>query len=202
MELHVTAPDEAAFTEIERKWLVDPDLSTQVTVKSFCRVFNYYVKSDALPTELRLRKLIRFADTHHDLRSIGDVACSDRHFYIDFKSSKPGIERMETSISVNLPEWHSVLSMHADCLGLVVKDCYRIDLGNGQTLELYKFLNRDTFWMAEVELQEASDKVDLPDWLNVSKEVTDDPSYYGYNLALPISYEQVVKFTEDNRPLA
>jgi len=51
--------------------------------------------------------------------------------------------------------------------------------------EIDEFLDRDGLWLAEVELRDVDQVVDIPRWLSVvmDREVTDDPSYTNHALA-------------------
>src|SRR5678815_2234594 len=53
------------------------------------------------------------------------------------------------------------------------------------TWEIDEFLDRDGLWLAEVELRDVDQVVDIPRWLSVvmDREVTDDPSYTNHALA-------------------
>jgi CYTH domain-containing protein len=51
--------------------------------------------------------------------------------------------------------------------------------------EIDEFLDRSGLWLAEVELQSAHQRVELPDWLQlvVEREVTDERQYTNHALA-------------------
>jgi adenylate cyclase len=53
------------------------------------------------------------------------------------------------------------------------------------TWEIDEFLDRDGLWLAEVELRDVDQVVDIPRWLSavMDREVTDDPGYTNHALA-------------------
>jgi adenylate cyclase len=53
------------------------------------------------------------------------------------------------------------------------------------TWEIDEFLDRDGLWLAEVELNQVDQLVDIPPWLrdDMDREVTDDPRYTNHALA-------------------
>lgn len=57
--------------------------------------------------------------------------------------------------------------------------------GDGVTWEIDEFLDRPSFWLAEVELDHAGHEVAIPDWLApyVVREVTEDGEYTNHALA-------------------
>ncbi len=68
---------------------------------------------------------------------------------------------------------------------VVEKDRYRIKIGN-LVWEVDNFLSdrHQGLYIAEVELESRGQKIHIPDWLDVEKEVTNDPRYYNKNLAV------------------
>jgi CYTH domain-containing protein len=57
----------------------------------------------------------------------------------------------------------------------------------GRVLEIDEFSSPRQFWMLEVELPGTDDlhaPLDLPPWVRVTTEVTGDPAYANWNLAL------------------
>jgi CYTH domain-containing protein len=68
--------------------------------------------------------------------------------------------------------------------GVVLKDRYCF-LYEGQYFELDDFLPmKRNICMLEVELSDEAAEVRLPPWINVIKEVTDDPAYSNREIAL------------------
>lgn len=174
--------------EIERKWLLDKVDYIPADIKRCYRTYNFYVKNDT-GVELRLRKMARYGNEEFTSPVSGENL--GRYFFLDFKSERQGCSRLETCLSLRMSEWYSILVMHQDNLSLVVKDCYEVDLESGQVLEVCHILDRG-MWLAEVELKSAEEAVQLPDWLPVSKEVTNQDDYYGAFLATPASYDIVI----------
>lgn len=68
------------------------------------------------------------------------------------------------------------------CIGSnIVKDRYSLVLDSGQELELDRFYyDNDGLVVAEVELQNENDYIDLPDF--ITEEVSDDPRYFNLQL--------------------
>lgn len=61
---------------------------------------------------------------------------------------------------------------------------HKVPVGD-RVWEVDQFLGPDLF-LAEIELESADEKVELPEWLNrcVIREVTEDPDYRNYSIAL------------------
>jgi len=103
------------------------------------------------------------------------------HYYRTIKMGA-GIQRIE--IEEEAPEeffqavWPLTLGRR------VHKRRYLVDDG-GLVWEIDEFLDRPSFWLAELELTHADQKVTIPDWLApfLEREVTDDPSYTNRALA-------------------
>ncbi|MEX2053068.1 MAG: adenylate cyclase [Candidatus Paceibacterota bacterium] len=65
----------------------------------------------------------------------------------------------------------------------VYKDRWKIGVGS-LVWEIDKFAGRHAgLLIAEIELDRKDQEVYIPEWLDVEKEVTDDPRYYNKNLA-------------------
>jgi adenylate cyclase len=66
----------------------------------------------------------------------------------------------------------------------VFKRRYFVPEGN-VTWEIDEFLDRPNLWLAEVELESADQRVEIPEWLQpmVEREVTDERAYTNHALA-------------------
>jgi CYTH domain-containing protein len=54
---------------------------------------------------------------------------------------------------------------------------------NGLVWELDQFMTPVDIWLLEVELPSMEEEIDLPDWIKVIKEVTDDYRYTNHQIA-------------------
>ncbi|MBK6763810.1 MAG: CYTH domain-containing protein [Micrococcales bacterium] len=144
--------------EIERKYLVVGD-AWRAQVVSATRIVQGYLARGEVTVRARIR---------------GDRA------YLTIKGRSQGIARSEFEYEIPVPDAEAMLTELAE--GPVVeKTRHLIDVG-GHTWELDVFAGaNEGLVMAEVELADADEQFDLPQW--AGEEVSDDPRYYNVNLA-------------------
>lgn len=162
--------------EIERKLLVEvSDLvalaGAATSVSAITQV--YLVNDDGLAERVRRRE-IRTADgtrvqlTHTRKRAVSAGVVEEDEHEVDDAAYDALLERRDPS---RVP---------------VVKTRYVVPWA-GRVLEVDDFSAPRAFWMLEVELPGTADldaPLDLPPWLAVTAEVTGDPAYANWNLAL------------------
>jgi adenylate cyclase len=109
------------------------------------------------------------------VRSYGDRA------YVTMKGATSGIARDEYEYEIPLADANEIMGKLCENPP-VEKTRYRI-VFKGHTWEVDEFggANRG-LTLAEVELKESKEQVELPDW--VDREVSDDPRYFSSNLAI------------------
>ena len=95
-----------------------------------------------------------------------------------------GISRDEFLTSVNQELFEKMFSSHGDAI--VVKSRYKCKSKvKNLVWEIDKFLDRhEGLYIAEIELESSDQIVEVPDWLPVLKEVTNDSRYSNKNLAV------------------
>jgi len=106
--------------------------------------------------------------------------CGDRG-YVTIKGATSGIVRDEYEYGIPLGDANEILAnlcQHPP----IEKTRYRI-VFKGHTWEVDEFggANRG-LTVAEVELKDARDQVELPDWID--REVSGDPRYFNSNLSI------------------
>ena len=155
--------------EIERKYLVDRACLEHLPGHTQCvRIQQAYLRSSDPEVEERVRK-----------RSEGGSAV---YFLTQKRRVRAGVrEEIERQIS---KEEFVELVLSRNVNGVVLKDRYCF-LYQGQYFELDDFLPmKRNICMLEVELSDEASEVRLPPWINVIKEVTDDPAYSNREIAL------------------
>lgn len=108
------------------------------------------------------------------VRTVGDQG------YLTIKGAVEGITRSEFEYPIPKVDADTMLSTLCD-LPLIEKTRYRIEQ-NGLVWEVDEFAGEnDGLVLAEVELSDAEQAIDLPEWLGA--EVSGDPRYFNSNLA-------------------
>jgi CYTH domain-containing protein len=106
-------------------------------------------------------------------RTVGDKG------FITVKGVNTGISRAEYEYEIPFKDATEMLDALCE-KPIIEKTRYRIPFG-GNTWEVDEFAGVNAgLTTAEVELKDAKQKVDLPDWID--REVSDDPRYFNANL--------------------
>lgn len=149
--------------EIERKYLLR-ELPARVREAPFLEIDQGY-----LPGE-RINERVRRSRSAEGVR-----------YYRTIKAGA-GIERSEIEEETSELFFTTVWPLTRGCR--VRKRRYLVAEG-AVTWEIDEFLDRDGLWLAEVELENATDVVVPPEWLRraIDREVTDDPRYTNHALA-------------------
>jgi adenylate cyclase len=138
--------------EIERKFLVNKKKWTPD--KSGVRMVQGYLSTD-------LERTIR-------VRIAGEKA------FLTIKGKPVGIKRIEMEYEIPVNEAEVLLRM---CKDTPVKKTRYYENRGDITWEIDLFEGENSgLLLAEVELENETQKVDLPDW--IEKEVSDDPRYF------------------------
>lgn len=154
--------------EIERKYLIEmPDVDTLFKNGAVTtHIVQVYLKSkDNVERRIRMRE----ADGGHT-------------FYYTEKTAVSGMERMEKERRISAEEYFDLLREADTALHTVVKDRYCFTYSN-QYFELDMYQDNSTSAILEIELTDKADTVDLPPWLTVIKDVTEDDYYKNHQIA-------------------
>ena len=143
--------------EIERKFLVQGDTWRDLAEgRYYCQGY--------VPTQGKQTVRVRI---------IGEQG------YLTLKGPVVGISRSEFEYEIPVTDAQAILAELCQ-QPLIEKHRYRITLEN-VVWEVDEFLGENQgLILAEVELTDAEQTVDLPDW--IGEEVTGDPRYYNSNL--------------------
>lgn len=144
-------------TEIERKFLVQGE-------KWRSQAIGIFYAQGYLTTNQGLTVRVRIA---------GELG------YLTIKGPTRGYSRLEFEYPIPLPDAQMMLETLCD-RPLIEKTRYRIEY-QGLIWEVDEFQGDNSgLIIAEVELTEENQVIELPDWLGV--EVSQDPRYYNANL--------------------
>jgi adenylate cyclase len=109
------------------------------------------------------------------VRTYGDKA------YVTIKGATSDITRDEYEYEIPLNDANEIL-VHLSEHPPIEKMRYRI-LFKGHTFEVDEFTGANRgLTVAEVELKDAKEQVELPDW--IGREVSGDPRYFNSNLSI------------------
>jgi CYTH domain-containing protein len=162
--------------EIERKLLVevtDLDALAEAATSVSSITQTYLVNEDGLAERVRRREVRdargeRLQLTHTSKRAVSAGVVEEDEHEVDEGTYAVLLERAD---STRVP---------------VVKTRYVVPWA-GRVLEIDRFDSPRAFWMLEVELPGTDDltaPLDLPSWIHLTEEVTGDPAYANWNLAL------------------
>lgn len=155
--------------EIERKYLVKKPniqaLAQHVSV-TVVDIVQTYLKS--------------VGNTERRIRQRGQNG--NFSYYFTEKREISNLKRAELERKISEKEYIHYLSEMDTSLSPIVKKriCFAY---NGQYFEVDLFDFSDDFALMEIELTNESDSVDLPNFIDIVKEVTDDPRYRNHNIA-------------------
>ncbi len=160
--------------EIERKYLVlPPDLSAFPVPYRIVDIEQAYVSPPALYEEMRIRR-----------RSMDGVSAT---YYLTKKKMLSFGERIETEEMITWREYAELLRMRDPKRGIIRKKrhCF---LFADQYFELDIFSDPPGKCLLEVELTDITQKVTLPRFIHVVREVTGEEQYGNHALALRASH--------------
>lgn len=159
--------------EIEKKFQIHPlDLRDLPVEVQEIDVEQFYLVSGVSNEEIRVRKRGQYG--------------SFVYYKTTKKTVKPGV-RIETEkqISAHEYEWSQEYQLANTQVIRKKRNCF---IWKNQYFELDCFENRfpefpEGLFFLEIELTEENDKVDMPEFISVKEEVTDDPAYSNFALA-------------------
>ncbi len=100
--------------------------------------------------------------------------------YLTIKGENRGIVRLEFEYEIPLTDAHEM--MQCLCTQPTIEKYRYLCKWGGHTWEIDEFLGKNAgLFVAEVELTEENERVELPDW--IGQEVSGDPKYYNSSLA-------------------
>ncbi len=105
------------------------------------------------------------------------------------KSNTPDIERVKTERVITRDEYYELLTdADPECAPIEkVRHCF---IDNGQYFRLDTF-HHETLWqLLEVQPTTVQKNIDIPSFIYVEKEVTDDSNYYNYNIAKELAKQR------------
>lgn len=151
--------------EIEKKYLIKmPDIKLLERQPDYSRsnIEQAYIKDGS-----RIRK-----------RSFGDTC----KYYKTFKQSLGGITRIEIESEITEDEYKKLMDNKQDGTEIITKERHCFDYkGKVMELDVYSFC--DDKATLEIELQSEDETVEIPDFAEVIKDVSQDKAYSNYSLA-------------------
>ena len=153
--------------ETERKFLIIKPLEEvleSIDGITKLKIFQHYLHSENPLIERRIRQ-------RGDGRNFS--------YYYTEKKNLSNLNRQETERRISQDEYLSLLMESEKSLK---KDRYCF-VFNSQYFELDLYSSWQGTAILEIELTSETQEIIIPDWIEVLKEVTDDPEYKNYNLA-------------------
>ena len=146
--------------EIERKFLVDVKKVVKLKLSGGERIAQGYLSTEP-------NKIVR-------------VRIKKNRGFLTIKSANIGIVRQEFEYEIPVADAEEILKLCTP--NILTKVRYKVEYA-GHTWEVDIFEGRHAgLILAEVELDSAEEKVELPDW--IGEEVSGDERYYNSRLAL------------------
>lgn len=161
--------------EIERKYLIaKPDLDRLATYVHFT------------PIDIVQTYLVSVGNTERRIRQRGQDG--NFSYYYTEKKEIDNLKRSETEKKISEKEYIRYLSQMDFSITPIVKKriCF---VYKAQYFEIDIFNFSDEYALMEIELTNKNSIVNLPDFINVFKEVTNDPKYRNHNLAKVQSFD-------------
>lgn len=163
--------------EIERRFLVSLPLSEdawkQINLFPKVEISQTYIIASRQHFVERVRKT-----------SIKMLDATFNHYYHTRKSYVSSGVSEETEIDINEKRYNRYISKFTDLDRTpIIKDRYLIDW-KGKTFELDIFHDKnDGLAILEIELEDLDEEFELPPFLVIEKEITDNKEYSNFNLA-------------------
>lgn len=156
--------------EIERKYLIKmPDVCVLECQPNYgsSRIEQAYIKGDGVHKGGRIRK-----------RQF-EKEC---RYYKTFKEDLEGISRIEIESEISESEYNELMKNKLEDTRVIkkVRHCFEFD-GKLMELDIYDFWD-DTATL-EVELTSERERVNLPHFIEVIKDVSEDEAYRNFSLA-------------------
>ena len=163
--------------EIERKFLIRLPDAARLARESVRRIeiTQIYLRTDSPGHSRRLR---------HSRWEGGEAR------YYTEKLRRTDRTRVEREREVTREEWDALIKARDEQRRVIEKVRWCVPAG-GHTLEIDLFPFWDDRAFCEIELASENEPFVLPDWIEVVREVTDDPRYTNSALALSIPAEEL-----------
>lgn len=154
--------------EIERKFLVRPVDMAKIGPYCSVEIEQMYLQNSNPREELRIRK-----------RQYQDGCV---YYQTTKQSVRPKVRvEKEKTISEDQYELSSKIKLPGSIILSKTRSCF---IFQNQYFELDRYSGiHEGLWLLEIELTEENDKVEIPPFINVVKEVTDNKSYFNFSLA-------------------
>jgi CYTH domain-containing protein len=164
--------------EIERKFLIRyPDVETLLAKPSCIHksMVQMYLLTNRPGETKRIRKVVQD----------GKTTC-----YYTHKKRLSSLRRIEEECEIS-PEEYEEYAMQSDpMLAPIMKDRYCIyENGVCYEIDVFPFWNRQAY--LEIELTSENQQITIPDYVEIIREVSDDPLYSNRALAARIPAEEV-----------
>ncbi len=145
--------------EIERKFLVDAEKISALNLSGGEKISQGYLSTEP-------NKTVR-------------VRVKNNRGFLTIKSKNVGIVRSEFEYEIPVADAEEILKLCEP--NILQKVRHKIEHA-GKIFEVDIFFGRhEGLILAEVELNSADEKIDLPNW--IGEEVSDNPKYYNSNLS-------------------
>ncbi len=155
--------------EIERKFLVKQPLIADLNVNKQAEIIQTYLRSEDNASQLRVRKIV-YEDG------------SSRYTYTE-KAFISAVVRKELEYDINESEYMRLLNNANPDLVPIHKKRYRFEYDSQQfELDVYPF--SEELAILEIELENVSQEISFPDYIEIIAEVTEDERYSNAALAL------------------
>ena len=158
--------------EIERKYLIEkPDIGkiTDGLDGIEVKIVQTYLRSDNPNIERRIRTITMWGETSYVFTTKEDMGDG-------------GLTRKETEVEIDKDYYEELLREREPDFMTIEKTRYVANYLEGTLeIDIYPFL-RDKA-VLEIEIDHADQKIDLPDFIEVIKEVTKDPQFKNKALA-------------------
>ncbi len=168
-----------APSEIERKFVIaypSKEVLDNLNFASKNEIIQTYLKSNAPETERRVRQRGNKEDGYS--------------FYYTEKTPVSDVERVEKESKIPMKEYVDYLTEADTALHQIRKTRYCF-LYKNQYFEMDLYPFSDEYAIVEIELSSADEKVEMPDFLEVIKEVTDDERFRNHSLAQTLSFPKI-----------
>jgi CYTH domain-containing protein/predicted ATPase len=165
-----------APSEIERKFLIKKptdNILSGLNFSSKSEIIQTYLKSTDENIERRVRQR--------------GSSCDGYSFYYTEKTKVSMIERVEIENKISMKEYINYLTESDTSLHQIRKTRYCF-LHENQYFEIDIYPFSDDYAIMEIELSSADDKVVIPEFIDVIKEVTDDNDFKNHSLAKTLKF--------------
>lgn len=155
-------------TEIERKYLIIPPKEEDLNLLTFSKsnIIQTYLKS----TNPNIERRIRLRGDNGDF------------IYTYTEKTKSNLTRIEREKRISIQEYNNLLLEADTSLSPIYKKRYCF-IYNNQYFELDYYDKAKKYAILEIELTDKTEKVTIPDYIKIIKEVTNDRQYKNHSLS-------------------